>query len=62
MAVAGMGDHSSLEQDIMQVTENEFYLVSERMELTVPGDRIDQILSLMMKDQEYTLAAFDFKD
>ncbi|MDX2241464.1 MAG: strawberry notch C-terminal domain-containing protein [Leptolyngbyaceae cyanobacterium bins.302] len=59
---SGVGDRFSLDQDIMQAAENEFYSVSDRMELIVPADRIDHVLSVVMKDKGHTLSAFDFKD
>ena len=58
----GIGDRFSLNQDIIATTGSEFYSVSDRMELLVPDDRLDAVLQTLMKEQNLSLAAFDFKD
>ncbi|MCU0548439.1 MAG: strawberry notch C-terminal domain-containing protein [Leptolyngbya sp. Prado105] len=59
---SGVGDQYSLDADIIAAAGSEFYSVSDRMELIVPQDRIDQVLSIILQDRQWTLAAFDFKD
>ena len=59
---AGVGDRYSLDTDIINAAGMEFYSVSDRMECIVPADRIDAVLTVILKDKKLTLAAFDFKD
>ena len=59
---SGIGDRFSLDQDIIAAAGSDFYSVSDRMELVVPSHRIDQVLNLLLKEKQLTLAAFDFKD
>lgn len=59
---SAIGDRFSLDQSIIATAGNEFYSISERMELIVPTERIDRVLTILMKEQGQTLAAFDFKD
>ncbi len=59
---AGVGDRYSLDADIINAAGMEFYSVSDRMECIVPPDRIDAVLTVILKDKKLTLAAFDFKD
>ena len=59
---SGIGDRFSLDQDLIAAAGSDFYSVSDRMELIVPPDRIDRVLEVLMQEQNYALAAFDFKD
>ncbi|MBE9011153.1 toprim domain-containing protein, partial [Pseudanabaenaceae cyanobacterium LEGE 13415] len=59
---SAIADRFSLDQSIMRAAGNEFYSISDRMELIVPVEKIDQVLTILMKEQGQTLAAFDFKD
>ena len=59
---SGDGHLYSLDADVLEAAGNEFYSIAERMELIVPGDRIDQVLSVILQDKQWTLAAFDYKD
>ncbi|MDX2096376.1 MAG: strawberry notch C-terminal domain-containing protein, partial [Leptolyngbyaceae cyanobacterium bins.59] len=56
------GDRFSLNQAIIAAAGSDFYSVSDRMELLVPAERMDAVLHILMKDQQQTLAAFDFKE
>lgn len=59
---SAIGDRFSLDQSLIVAAGNEFYSISDRMELIVPAENIDLVLTILMKEQEQTLAAFDFKD
>jgi DNA polymerase I-like protein with 3'-5' exonuclease and polymerase domains/septum formation inhibitor MinC len=59
---SAIGDQFSLDQDLITLAGSEFYSVSDRTELVVPAERIEQILHMLMREKGYTLAAFDFKD
>ncbi|MGG6269054.1 strawberry notch C-terminal domain-containing protein [Leptolyngbya sp. AN03gr2] len=59
---SAIGDRFSLDQSLIAAAGNEFYSISDRMELIVPAENIDRVLTILMKEQEQTLAAFDFKD
>lgn len=59
---SGAGDQYSLDLDIIAAAGNEFYSVHDRMELIVPEERIDQVLSVILQQKRWTLAAFDYKD
>ncbi|BAU15915.1 helicase domain protein (plasmid) [Leptolyngbya sp. NIES-3755] len=59
---SGAGDQYSLDTDIITAAGTEFYSVAERMELIVPHDRIDQVLSVILQEKRWTLAAFDYKE
>lgn len=59
---SGDGHLYSLDSDVLEAAGNEFYSIAERMELIVPGDRIDQVLSVILQNKQWTLAAFDYKD
>jgi hypothetical protein len=59
---ASVGNRYSLDTDIINAAGMEFYSVSDRMECIVPADRIDAVLTVILKDKKLTLAAFDFKD
>ena len=59
---SGVGDQYSLDSDLISAAGSEFYSVSDRMELIVPQKRIEQVLSVIMQEKRWTLAAFDFKD
>ena len=59
---SAIGDRFSLDQSLIAAAGNEFYSISDRMELIVPAENIDRVLTILMKEQEQMLAAFDFKD
>ena len=59
---SGVGDQYSLDRDIITAAGSEFYSVHDRMELIVPQERIDQVLSVILRDKQWTLAAFDNQD
>lgn len=59
---SAIGDRFSLDQDIIAACGSDFYSVSDRMEVVVPSERIDRVLDVLMTEQGYALAAFDFKD
>jgi C-terminal domain on Strawberry notch homologue/Toprim-like/Protein of unknown function (DUF3991)/MutS domain I len=59
---AGVGDRYSLDAEIISAAGMEFYSVSDRMECIVPPDRIDAVLTVILQEKRWTLAAFDFKD
>ncbi|MBD2060595.1 strawberry notch C-terminal domain-containing protein [Oculatella sp. FACHB-28] len=59
---SAIGDRFSLDQDLIAAAGRDFYSVSDRMELVIPAERIDQVLHLLVKEKDCTLAAFDFKD
>jgi len=41
---------------------SDFYSVSDRMEVVIPPERLEQTLSVLMNQRNYTLAAFESKD
>jgi hypothetical protein len=59
---SAIGDRFSLDPTLMAAAGNEFYSVSDRMELVVPAEHLDRVLTVLMKEQGQSLAAFDFKD
>jgi Toprim-like/Protein of unknown function (DUF3991)/MutS domain I len=59
---SSIGDQYSLDEAIIQAAGAEFYSVSDRMECIVPKDRIDSVLTVILNEKHWTLAAFDFKD
>lgn len=59
---SAIGDRFSLDQSIIAAAGSDFYSVSDRMEVVVPADRLDQVLQVLMQEQNVSLVAFDFKE
>lgn len=59
---SAIGDRFSLDQSIIAAAGSDFYSVSDRMEVIVPQDRIDQVLQVLMQEQNVSLVTFDFKE
>ena len=51
-----------LDEKMLEAIGSDFYSVSDRMEIVVAAERLEQTLNVIMKQRNYTLAAFDFKD
>jgi hypothetical protein len=56
------GSKYYLDEAILTAVGSDFYSVSSRMEVVVPADRLEQTLTVIMKQRGYTLAAFDYKE
>ena len=61
-ASKSFGGKYFLNEDLLAAAGGEFYSVSNRMEVVVPAERIDQVLEVLMKDLGVTLVAWDYKD
>ncbi len=59
---SGLGNQYSLDPELIQAAGAEFYSISDRMECIVSAERIDAVLTLMLKEKRWILAAFDFKE
>jgi DNA polymerase I-like protein with 3'-5' exonuclease and polymerase domains len=59
---SGLGARFSLDPTLIAACGSDFYSVSDRMEVVVPVERIDQVLNVLISEQGYALATFDFKD
>ncbi|MBD2095694.1 hypothetical protein H6F90_11065 [Trichocoleus sp. FACHB-591] len=59
---SSVGNRFVLDSDLMSTADSEFYSVGDRMELQVPADRIDSVLSVIMQQKQWSLAAFDWKE
>ncbi|ESA32892.1 helicase domain protein [Leptolyngbya sp. Heron Island J] len=57
-----IGGRYFLDQDILEVVGADFYSVADRMEVVVSAEQIEPVLTVLMKEKQITLAAFDFKD
>ncbi|MEM7063408.1 MAG: strawberry notch C-terminal domain-containing protein [Cyanobacteria bacterium P01_B01_bin.77] len=57
-----VGGRYFLDQDILEAVGADFYSVADRMEVVVSAERIEPVLTVLMKEKQITLAAFDFKD
>jgi 5S rRNA maturation endonuclease (ribonuclease M5) len=56
------GGRYYLDENIIAAAGADFYSVSDRMEVVVLADRLEQTLNVIMKQRGYRLAAFDYKD
>ncbi len=56
------GGQYYLDEQILAAVGSDFYSVSDRMEVVISPERLEQTLHVLMKQRNYTLAAFDFKD
>ena len=61
-ASKSFGGKYFLNEDLLAAAGSEFYSVSNRMEVVVPAERIDQVLHVLMKDLDVTLVAWEYKD
>ena len=57
-----VGGRYFLDQDILEAVGVDFYSVADRMEVVVSAERIEPVLTVLIKEKQITLAAFDFKD
>ena len=51
-----------LDEALLEAIGSDFYSVSDRMEVVIAAERLEQTLNVIMQQRSYTLAAFDFKD
>ena len=51
-----------LDEGLIAVAGSDFYSVSDRMEVVIPSERLEQTLTVLMNQRNYTLAAFESKD
>jgi len=51
-----------LDEGLIAAAGSDFYSVSDRMEVVIPPERLEQTLSVLMNQRNYTLAAFESKD
>ena len=51
-----------LDEAIITAVGSDFHSVSDRMEVVIPPERLEQTLNILMSQREYTLAAFDLKE
>jgi hypothetical protein len=51
-----------LDEALIAAVGNDFHSVADRMEVVVPPERLEQTLTVLMNQRQYTLAAFDHKD
>jgi Toprim-like/Protein of unknown function (DUF3991) len=51
-----------LDEALLEAIGSDFYSVSDRMEVVIAAERLEQTLNVIMQQRGYTLAAFDFKD
>jgi hypothetical protein len=58
----GLGGQYFLDSDILEAVGSDFYSVADRMEVVVSAERLDRVLTVIMTEKQFTLAAFDFKD
>jgi MutS domain I len=56
------GGRYYLDEQIIAAVGSDFHSVGDRMEVVIPPERLEQTLHVVMKQRNYTLAAFDFKD
>jgi hypothetical protein len=57
-----VGGRYFLDELILDAVGSDFYSVSDRMEVIVPPDRLEQTLNVIMNQRQHTLAAFDRKE
>ena len=58
----GVGGKYYLDQALLAAVGGDFYSVSDRMSVAFPSDRLEATLEVLMKQRQYALAAFEFKD
>ncbi|NET33265.1 MAG: DEAD/DEAH box helicase family protein [Cyanothece sp. SIO1E1] len=51
-----------LDESLIEAAGSDFHSVSDRMEVVIPPERLEQTLNVLMHQRGYTLAAFDFKE
>ncbi|MBE9109811.1 strawberry notch C-terminal domain-containing protein [Nodosilinea sp. LEGE 07298] len=51
-----------LDEALITAVGNDFHSVADRMEVVVPPERLEQTLTVLMNQRQYTLAAFDHKE
>ncbi len=51
-----------LDEALIAAVGNDFHSVADRMEVVVPPERLEQTLTVLMTQHQYTLAAFDHKE
>jgi hypothetical protein len=51
-----------LDEALIAAVGNDFHSVADRMEVVVPPERLEQTLTVLMNQRQYTLAAFDHKE
>jgi hypothetical protein len=51
-----------LNEAIITAVGSDFHSVSDRMEVVIPPERLEQTLRVLMNQRNYTLAAFDLKE
>lgn len=56
------GGQYYLDEQLIAAIGSDFYSVSDRMEVVIPAERLEQTLNVIMKQRGHTLAAFDHKD
>jgi uncharacterized protein YcgL (UPF0745 family) len=50
-----------LDEGLIAAAGSDFYSVSDRMEVVIPPERLEQTLAVLMNQRNYTLAAFESK-
>ncbi|MEL6555796.1 MAG: strawberry notch C-terminal domain-containing protein [Cyanobacteria bacterium J06621_11] len=58
----GVGGKYYLDQALLAAAEGNFYSVSDRMTISLTSMQLDAALDVLMKQRQYTLAAFEFQD
>ncbi len=56
------GGQYYLDEQILAAVGSDFHSVADRMEVVFPPERLEQTLHVLMKQRNYALATFDFKD
>jgi len=51
-----------LDEGLIAAAGSDFYSVSDRMEVVIPPERLEQTLAVLINQRNYTLAAFESKD
>ncbi|NEP19434.1 MAG: hypothetical protein F6J97_21510 [Leptolyngbya sp. SIO4C1] len=51
-----------LDEDLITAAGSDFYSVSDRMEVVIPSYRLEQTLTVLMKQRNYTLSAFEYQE
>ncbi|MEO0767852.1 MAG: strawberry notch C-terminal domain-containing protein, partial [Cyanobacteria bacterium J06649_4] len=58
----GVGGKYYLDEALLAATESDFYSVSDRMTVPITSAKLGAVLDVLMKQRNYTLAAFEFQD
>ena len=58
----GVGGTYYLDERLIEAAGSDFHSVSDRMEVVIPPDRLEDTLNAIMVQRSEVLAAFDFKD